>query len=68
MKGLQALKVDERTVLAQPIEGFIKKARVMAPDLSGGQQQCLRVDDARGFGWLGMPGRPEAAPLPPQEI
>jgi len=33
-----------------------------------GLQQCFRVDDPRGFGWLGMPGRPEAAPLPPQEI
>ena len=33
---------------------------IMAPDVGCDHQERLRVGDARGFDWLGMPGRPEA--------
>ncbi|MEI8108619.1 MAG: hypothetical protein WCI46_12455 [Verrucomicrobiota bacterium] len=46
MQCFQALNMDERAVFTEPVEGFIKKARVMAAHVGGGKQQGFRIDDA----------------------
>ncbi len=46
MKRLQALKVEQGTVFAEPVEALVEKARIMAAHAGGGQQQGFRIDDA----------------------